>query len=151
MTVCEVDGRPLLLSIKQPDAEFSSSRQDEDDRQSLQPVESSTMLFTNFSCVTTIELENAIVEPQRIFQEDGSLTPLPCQAIKDTASGSKQLHRNFGLLLKAFGRKLQSEASEELEKLTYPFVTNKARYVAHHIVKELSDNPAFSLVHFRRA
>jgi|SRR5690242_20185069 len=151
MTLYETDGRPLLLPIKQPDSELSSSRHDEDDRQTIRSVESLTTLSTNFSCVTTTELENAIVELHRLFQEDGDLTPLPCQATKDTASGPEQLQCNLGLLLNAFGRKLQEEASEELQELTCRLVTNKAQYVAHRSVEELSNKPSFSPVNFRRA
>ncbi|KAF3050732.1 hypothetical protein E8E11_006994 [Didymella keratinophila] len=113
----------------------------EDDRRSVQSLDSSTTLISTFSGLTVLKLESATAELQKIFQEDPDLVGLYRQAIKDAAVGPERLQRNVGRLLRIFARSLRREASQEQEKLACRFVLTKAMYVAQCIVEEFNDKP----------
>lgn len=121
------------------DQEAGTASYEDDDCQSIQSGYSSATLNSTLSGFTVVEVANATVELQRVFQEDANFVGLHRRAIKDVSIGPDRLKRNLARLLKVFARDLRREASEELEKMTCGFVTTKARYISHCIVEELHD------------
>lgn len=114
---------------------------DEDDRQSVQSVESSTTLISILSGVTAVEMEGATTELQKVFQGDLHLTKLYRMAIDDALIGPDKLQRNLERLLRIMARDLRIEARKDIEKLTARFVAMKARYVAYCVVEDCYNKP----------
>jgi hypothetical protein len=116
------------------------SMQHDDDRLSIQSIESSITLGSTLSGLTIVE-GSATVELERIFQEDVELIGLYRLALKDVSVEPDKLQRNIARLLQFFAKDLRREAGTNLERVASRFVQSKARYVAHCIVEKFDDTP----------
>ena len=124
----------------QAQIEAAYSMRYDDDRLSIQSIESSTTLVSTSSGLTTVE-KSATVELQRVFQEDVELASLYRLALKDPSVESDRLQRNIARLLKLFAKDLRREAETNLERMASRFVRSKAPYIAYCIVEEFNDTP----------
>jgi hypothetical protein len=130
----------VKVPLKAPVAVSERGIIDDDDRRSVQSLESSTTLVSTSSVATLLD-KSATVELQRIFQEDVEFVRLYRWALKDTSMGPVRLQRNIARLLHFFAKDLRREASGGLETEASRFVRSKAQYVAHCIVEECNDTP----------
>ncbi|KAK3216196.1 hypothetical protein GRF29_8g2559841 [Pseudopithomyces chartarum] len=112
----------------------------DDDRLSVQSVESSTTLVSTFSGLTVVE-KSATVELERIFQEDAELNNLYRVALKDASMEPDKLQRNIARLLQFFAKDLRREAGGDIERVASRFVQSKAQYIAQCIVEKFHDTP----------
>jgi hypothetical protein len=136
----EAYGMHLLGRKELKDIQLDHNIQHDDDRLSVQSVESSTTLISTFSGLTAVG-ESATVELERVFQEDAELVGLYRLALKDASMEPGRLQRNVARLLQFFAKDLRREAGGNLERVASRFVQSKAQYIAQCIVEKFHDTP----------
>ncbi|KAF3004321.1 hypothetical protein E8E13_009314 [Curvularia kusanoi] len=108
----------------------------DDDRWSVQSLESSTTLVSTTTDKTSVEMTSANWELRKLFQGDKGLVDLYNLAIIKPDIGPDRLKRNLQRLIERLAQDLYVEADCGLERLASQFIAMKGRHIAHDVVEE---------------
>jgi hypothetical protein len=119
---------PHLETVQQPDSDEESPAPSIFSDMSIDSIESSAMTYSE------VEMVNATKEYYNFIANDEIMSPLFNAAAKSSGLSAGEFEAKIRISLKKFARELYSEAESETQREAIPFISRRAKSVAHDLV-----------------